>query len=236
MPPGIAALDVAVMAQTAGGAGNVLSGTVSLLATAITGVDAVTNGAAFQNGMDAEGDAAFLARFRNFIASRSRATPVAVAYAISSIQQGLNYTLQENLTTSGEPQMGSFVVTVDDGSGSPSATLLSVVHASVDAVRPVGSIFAVRPPTVITADISLTITVAAGAPKAQIAGLVGNAIEAYVGSLAIGATLPLTKLAEIAYSASSSVINVSQIQINGGSSDVTSTISGVIKPGIIAVN
>ena len=55
--------------------------------------------------------------------------------------------------------MGSFVVTVDDGSGSPSTALLSTVQTAIDAVRPVGSIFSVQPPTVLTADVSLTITV-----------------------------------------------------------------------------
>lgn len=234
--PGVASLDVAVTAQTPGETGNILAGTVSLLASAIPGVDTVANGAAFQNGMDAEADAAFLARFRNFIASRSRATPIAVAYAISSIQQGLTYTIQENQDTSGGSRMGCFIVTVDDGSGNPSSALLSTVQASVDAVRPIGSNFAVQPPSVITAGISMTITVSAGAAKAPIAGLVGNAIEAYIGSLAIGAPLPLTKLADIAYSASPSVINVSQLQINSGTSDITPPFSGVIKPGIIAVN
>ena len=91
--------------------------------------------------MDAEFDGAFRARFRNFINSRSRATPLAIAYAISSIQQGLSHTVQENQDPSGETRMGCFVVTVDDGSGTPSTPLLSTVQAAVDAVRPIGSVF-----------------------------------------------------------------------------------------------
>ena len=173
---GVASLDVPVAAMTYGGAGNVQAGAVSLLASAIPGIDAVSNASAIQNGLDAEPDDAFRDRFQNFIASRSRATTVAVGYAISNIQQGLNYTIQENLDPSGQPRMGSFVVTVDDGSGSPSTALLSTVQIAVDAVRPVGSIFSVQPPDVVTVNVSLVITVAAGATKAQVAGGVGNAI------------------------------------------------------------
>jgi phage-related baseplate assembly protein len=231
-----ASLDVPVVAQASGGAGNVQAGVVSLLASALPGIDAVSNGGAFQNGLDAESDNAFRDRFRNFIASRSRATPVAVGYAISSIQQGLNYTIQENLDPSGQIRMGSFVVTVDDGSGSPSAALLSTVQLAVEAVRPVGSVFHVRPPGVITADVSLAITVTIGASKPQAIGSVGTAIVDYINKLPIGASLPLTRLAQIAYAADATVINVSQLLVNGNPDDVTPGASGVVKAGVVAVN
>jgi Baseplate J-like protein len=233
---GVASLDVPVAAQTAGSSGNVQAGTVTLLASALPGIDSVSNANAFQNGLDAETDDAFRSRFCNFVASRSRATPLAVGYAICSIQQGLNYTIQENLDPIGTPFMGRFVVTVDDGSGSPSTALLSTIQDAVDAVRPVGSIFSVRPPTVIIADVSFTIQVAAATAKGPIAALVGRAVGSYINTLPIGVGLPLTRLAQIAYSASPAVINVSQLLVNGSPSDITPTASSVIKAGIIAVN
>jgi uncharacterized phage protein gp47/JayE len=233
---GVVSLDVPVIAQTPGSAGNVQAGTISLLASALPGIDSVSNLATLQNGLDAEADDAFRNRFHNFIASRSRATPLAVGYAISSIQQGLNYAIQENTDPSGQPHMGSFVVTVDDGSGSPSTALLSTVQAAIDAVRPVGSIFSVRPPTVLTAGVSLTITVAAGTSKAPVQALVGNAIGIYVNSLPIGTDLPLTRLAQIAYSASTAVVNVGEVQANGSAGDIIVPATGVVKAGVIAVN
>jgi uncharacterized phage protein gp47/JayE len=233
---GVASLDLPVTALTYGGSGNVQAGAVSLLASALPGIDAVSNGSAFQNGLDAESDNAFRDRFQNFIASRSRATTVAVGYAISNIQQGLNYTIQENLDPSGQPRMGSFVVTVDDGSGSPSTALLSTVQTAVDAVRPVGSVFSVQPPAVVTVNVSLVITVAAGTAKAQVAGGVGNAIGSYINSLPIGASLPLTRLAQVAYAADATVINVTQLLANGSANDITPSAFGVVKAGIIAVN
>ena len=233
---GIASFDVPVIARTPGNVGNVQVGTISMLASAIPGIDSVNNASAFQNGLDAESDDAFRSRFRNFIASRSRATPLAVGYAISSIQQGLNYALQENVDPSGQLLMGSFVVTVDDGSGSPSTALLSTVQSAIDAVRPVGSIFSVQSPTVFKANVSLTITVPAGTAKAPVQAQVGTAIGSYINSLPIGASLPLTKLAQIAYSTNPAVVNVSALLANESASDVVVALNGVVKAGIIAVN
>jgi uncharacterized phage protein gp47/JayE len=206
------------------------------LASALPGIDAVSNANAMQNGLDAESDDAFRNRFQNFIASRWRATPLAVGYAISSIQQGLNYTIQENIDPSGQPLMGSFVVTVDDGSGSPSAALLSAVQTAIDAVRPVGSIFSVQPPAVVTVSASLTITVSSATTKASIQALVGMAIADYLNGLPIGAGVPLSKLAQIAYSASPAVVNVNAVLINGSAADVTVPAAGVVAAGVIAVD
>jgi uncharacterized phage protein gp47/JayE len=236
MAASMTSLDVPVISQVPGVAGNVQAGTMSLLASALPGIDSVNNASTFQNGLDAESDDAFRGRFRNFLASRSRATPLAVGYAISSIQQGLNYTIQENVDPSGTPRMGSFVVTVDDGSGSPSTALLSTVRTSIDAIRPVGSIFSVQPPTILPVGVSMDITVSAGTAKAPIQAMVGNAIGSYLNSLPIGASLPITRLAQIAYSASPAVINVGAVSANGLPTDIVVSVSGVIKAGVIAVN
>ena len=234
--PGVASLTVPVSAQAPGAGGNVQASTVSLLATAMPGIDLVSNASAFENGADAESDAALRDRFRNFIASRSRATALAIGYAITSIQQNLEYVLQENVDASGQPRMGSFLLTVDDGSGAPPGSLLSTVQTSVDAVRPIGSLFSVQPPTVVVANVSLAIEVEAGADKAQASADVGNALQTYINTLPIGASLPLTRLAQIAYSANGSVANVGQLQINGGAIDLVPAVSAIIKVGTVAVD
>jgi uncharacterized phage protein gp47/JayE len=234
--PGIAALDVPVVAQTAGAAGNVQVGAISLLSSALPGVDSVANVAPIQNGMDAETDAAFRARFQNFIASRSRATPLSIGYAITSIQQGLEYTIQENVDAAGNAMMGNFVVTVDDGSGAPSAALLASIASAVDSVRPVGSTFLVRAPTIVKVDVSLSISVANGADRAQVINSVSNAVMALIDGLPIGATLPLTRLAQVAYTANPGVINVTNLRANGSPSDVIPPTYGVVKAGLVAVN
>jgi uncharacterized phage protein gp47/JayE len=234
--PGVGSLTVPIVAQVPGNAGNVLANTISLIATAMPGVDLVTNPAATQNGLDAESDAAFRLGFQNYLQSRSRATISAVGYAISSIQQGLDFIIAENVDPSGASWVGSFVITVDDGSGYPPSSLLSTVYTSVDAVRPIGSIFSVQPPNVVQANVTLTLSVVATATSSAVVSTVASAIASYINSLTIGALLPLTRLAQVAYDASSAVINVTQLQVNGGTTDLVSGSTGIIKAGTVAVN
>jgi len=236
LPAGTAALDVPVQAITPGTAGNILTGSVSLLATALAGIDAVTNAHPFLNGLDSETDNAFRTRFANFIDTRSRATPLAVGYAIAKIQQGLEYTIQENIDPSGSQRTGSFVVTIDDGSGNPSATLLSAVGAAVETVRPVGSTYTIQPPAIILANVALTITTGSATSHITASVAAGSAITNFINNLPIGASLPLTKIAQLAYAADASITNVSQIEINTITTDMIPPISGVIKAGTIAVN
>ena len=236
VPVGLATLSVPVTAQTAGKAGNVQTGAITLMATAIPGVDSVVNTAALQNGLDAESDAALRLRFQNFVLSRSRATPLAITYAVTSIQQGLDCSVLENQDAAGNLRVGNFVVTVDDGSGTPSANLLSVVSTAIEAVRPVGSSFTVQPPIVITVNPTLVITVSAGVVKGDVAVLVTDAISGYINTLPIGVGLPITKLAQLAYEASPGISNVNQILVNGAAGDITPSAMSVIKAGIVAVN
>ncbi len=227
-------LTVPVQAGVPGATGNVQTGAISLLATAMPGIDAVTNSNPAAGGMNAEPDAALRARFANFIDSRSRATPAAIAYAIQSLQQGLTYVLAENTDPSGAARPGYFTVIVDDGSGAPATSLLNAVSAALEAVRPVGSQFAVQPPTVLSADISLTLSTPAAAHAAAQANVV-TAIQAFVASLPIGAALPVSRLAAIAYAADPSITNVADLFINGAG-DLTPPPFGVIMAGTIAVN
>lgn len=223
-----AALPVTVQAVAPGSAGNVQPGLISLLATAMPGIDAVTNPLQAQGGRDAEPDADLRARFANFIDSRSRATLAAIAFTIDSLQQGVSHVVTEN---SGAP--GTVIVTIDDGSGAPPGPLLAAVANAVDTVRPVGTQFFVMPPTVFPAAINLAITVAGDKAAAQAAA--ASAIRTYVTSLGIGAPLPVSRIAAIAYGASAAITNVAAITINGGG-DLVPSATGVVMPDAITVD
>jgi len=233
---GVTALGVPVVAQTAGTCGNVQAASITVLASALSGIDSVLNAAGFVNGIDAESDSAFRLRFQSFMASLSRATLSAVGYAISTVQQGLNYTIQENLGASGAFQLGNFVIVVDDGSGYPSSTILSMVQQAVEAVRPVASTFAVLAPIVTQVNVSLTITAAGGANVTLLTPQIVSAMGAYVNALPVGAPLPATMIALIAYTASPNVSNVTAILLNGQTSDIVVQRSGVIKIGTVVVS
>ncbi|WP_158746087.1 baseplate J/gp47 family protein [Acidisphaera sp. L21] len=232
--PSVTAIAISAAATTSGVIGNVQAGAISLLASAMPGIDAVTNPAAAAGGLDAEPDAALRVRFGNFIDSRSRATPRAIAFAIQSLQQGIGFVLAENTDPSGATRPGFFTVTIDDGSGSPPSTLIALVAAAIDAVRPVGTQFAIQPPQPIAANVSITITTpTVNHAAAQLA--VSNAITNYISTLPIGVPLRTSRLAALAYAADPSISNVSLLTINGGN-DLVPSATGVVKPGTIAVN
>lgn len=236
IPVGIVTLNAPVVAQTAGTSGNVQASAITVLASALAGIDSVLNAAAFTNGIDAESDAAFRLRFQGFMASLSRATVFAVGYAITTVQQGLSYTVQENQSPSGAFQLGNFVVVVDDGSGYPSNVLLSMIQQAVEAVRPVGSTFAVFPPTVTQVNVSLTIAVSGGITVTSLTPQIVSVISAYVNALPVGAPLPLTMIALTAYTTNPNISNVTAITLNGQTLDITVPISGVIKIGTVTVS
>ena len=205
---GVGNVTVPVQALTAGAAGNAVAGSVSVIAGAISGVDTVTNTAAFTN---------------------------AVGYAITSLKQGLVYSLVENQTYAGATQYGYFYVVVDDGTGSPSSTLLATVANAIDAVRPLTSTFGVFAPVVVNASVAMTISTAAGADHAATALVVKNALTSYINALPLGTTLPFSRLAQVAYDASPSVTNVTGVTLNSGTADLTATSQQVIKATSVTV-
>ena len=146
LPANTASVNVPVQAVIAGAAGNVQAGAISVLTSAIPGVDTVTNGAAFLTGLDAESDANFRARFVLYLASLSKATKAAIGSAVLGVQQGLNYTITENQNYNGTANQGYFYVVLDDGTGQASSDLLARVNAAIEEVRPFTSNFGgVRP-------------------------------------------------------------------------------------------
>lgn len=232
----IASVNALVVAAVPGSAGNVQAGAISLLSSAISGVDLVTNAAALVGGLDAESDAAFRARFGNYLAGLSKATNAAIGNAITGIMQGLSYSVVENVNQANAMQMGHFVVTVDDGTGTPSASLLSTVQQAVDAIRPVGTSFAVQGPVVTPANVSMTLTTDGSADHAQAIAAVVAAEESYIASLPVGGTLSYTKLAQLAYDAASSVTNISGLLLNGGTADIVPGAFGAVRAGVVTVS
>jgi uncharacterized phage protein gp47/JayE len=232
---GVSSLAVKVQAVTAGVGNNVVIGAINTLATAISGVDTVTNAAAFTNGADAESDAALRARFVSYVASLSKGTKDAIGYAITSLQTGLTYTLVENQTYGGATDYGYFYVVVDDGTGTPGSTLLNSVANAIDRVRPVTSRFGVFAPVVQIANASMSATIASGYDAAATKLLVKNAVTNYINALGLGQPLVYTRLLQVAYNASPGVTNITGLLVNGGTADIAATAQQVVKAGTIGV-
>lgn len=235
LAPGVATINITVTALTPGAAANAVAGQIALINQPIPGVDTVTNPTAFANGVDAEKNAALRARFITYIASLSKATKLAIGNAITSLAQGVTFSLTENFTYGGVVQNGYFFAVVDDGTGYPPSQLLLSAANAIDLVRPFTSTFGVFAPVVVTADIAMTITTAAGYDHTATAALVALAQGGYVNSLTLGQKLALSRLTQIAYDASPGVTNVTAVMLNGGTADLDATALQVIKTGTVSV-
>ncbi len=235
IPAGTASATVPVVASTAGAAGNALIGTVTVIVGSISGIDTVTNGAVFAGGVDQEEDSPFRARFVLWVQSLSKGTKAAIQYALSSMQQGVSYTLTENQDYSGNLLYGYFYAVVDDGSGAPSGAFLVSAGAAIESVR--GLHHALR-----------GVWPSAGYRQrrhdhhhqfdchAQRSGCAGD--DRHSGLYRqpdARSILPYTQLANIAYGVSPGITNVSGVLLNGGTADLGATNKQVIRPGTVAV-
>jgi uncharacterized phage protein gp47/JayE len=235
LPSGVGSADLPVSCTTSGSAGNVLAGAITVIATSLPGVDLVSNESPFSDGTDAESDQVFRSRFQSFLASRSRATLAAVQNAVATVQQGLDVAIEENTAPNGEALVGSFLVIVDDGTGYPSSGLLSNVATAVDAVRPIGTMFAVIAPQVLIVNVSLVVATTSLATASIIVTGIQNYVSIYLNSLPIGKSASVTRLAQNAYLAGPGIDNVSGIQMNGTPSDITVPVGTVVKAGQIVI-
>ncbi len=226
---GVGSMEVPVVAMVPGAAGNVQAGAITTIASPIAGIDMVTNTIGATNGSDAEPDVAFRSRFILFINSRSQATRTAVESAIRSVQQGVSYSIRENSDGSGRGRNGSFLVTIDDGSGCPSAALLAAINTAIEGVRPIGSIFTIRQPSVQLVSVSANLTLLASANQSAVIEAVESQITDFINCLPTGAGLPITRVAQLAYDADPNVINVSNLSLNNDALDIVINDLTVIK-------
>jgi uncharacterized phage protein gp47/JayE len=229
-------VQASVTATTAGASGNAAIGGVTTIVGSVSGVDTVTNTAAFVGGADKELDAVYRARFVTYINGLSKATSSAINAAVQGVKSGLVCTITENVTYAGTSQPGHFFLVVDDGTGHPSSTLLTSVGAAVDAARGLSASTALFAPVVVSVGVTMTVTVASGYDGATVRAAVLTAITNYINSLSLGQTLAYTRLAQVAYAASDGVTNVSSLLLNAATADIGASSKQVIKAGTITIS
>lgn len=234
-PVGVTSVVVQVMAAVGGTKGNVQSGVVSTLGTAVPGIDTVTNLNAFSGGTDAETDAALRLRFVTFINTRAQATEQALGYAIASVQQGLSYYIQENVMADGTPLPGHVQVIVDDGSGAPPSSLLATVAAAIDPVRPIGTSVSVAAPVLLAAGVTATVTVDGSVAASIVQDAVDAALVNYINGLGVGQVLRYSRLAGLCYDADASITNVQSLTVDGAASDLGGAAGSVVRAGAITI-
>jgi uncharacterized phage protein gp47/JayE len=228
IPAGTSSGSLQVIASNAGTQGNVLAGTIQTIVGAIPGIDYCSNSVGFTNGVNAETDAAFKARFANFVATRAAGTLAALQLAIASIAPNITATLVV--------ASGSVTAYVDDGTGSPSSATLSLVASAMTTVRAAGIATYALAATLVTATVTATITVNSTTVKASILPAVAQAVTAYINALPEGAVLPYSRLAQVIYDANPGITNVTNLLVNGATADLGGAGTQVIRSGVITLS
>lgn len=235
IPAGTLTATASIQSLNATAAANVAPGAVSILAQSIPFVDTVSNASATVDGADAESDQAFKARFPLYLQSLTEGTKTACENAVKNLQLGATCTITENFNLAGDPQQGYFIAAVDDGSGNPSDAFLLAATAAIDAVRAEGTTFSVVRPTILTANIAMTVEIGAGFSGGSVRAAVSASISSYVNSLTEGAKLPYNILSSLAFSIPG-VTNATAITLNGGTADFVSTGQQLIRTGTVTVS
>lgn len=231
----VLSVTVPVTASTGSSGGNVQPNTVSVILDSIIGVDTVNNAAAFTGGTDGESDGTLRARFVAYLASLARATVAAIGYAISNVQLGIRYKINENVNFALASQPGNLTIIVDDGTGAPPTSLLNNVYKAVDLYRAAGITFAVFAPTIVTANVSLTVGVVSGYDGPTVKGAVGQVLTNYLNAMQIGTPLSYMRLAQVALDASPGVASISNLLLNSTTADLNATAVQCIKSGTVTV-
>lgn len=233
---GQTSITVTAQATQSGSNYNVQAGQLTQLGSAISGIGSVTNGAAITNGLDEETDAALRVRFVQYLASLSKATVGAILFAANSVQQGLDLLPLENTNTNLQALSGTNTVVVDDGTGSPSSTLLSDVLTAIDNVRAFGIQMHTIAPTVtnVTISVSLVLVSSPTETNGLIQSNVQSALVDYVNAIQLSDDsqyLYLTNLIEVAKDADPNVRAVinGSLLLNGSADDLDIGVGGLPK-------
>jgi uncharacterized phage protein gp47/JayE len=226
-----ASMNVLVSAVNVGTQGNVVAGTITLIASAIPGIDTVNNAASFTNALNAESDPAFRARFVLYINSLASGTALAVQFAVDSVQQNLTSFVYVNPANA-----GNIYVYIDDGSGATPTATINAVAAAVNAVIAVGTNVYVQQAPVTNASIAVVFTSAAGFDHGAQIAQISTAVTALVGSEPVAATLPYVDLA-IAVGSVAGVSTVPTLTINAAKSDLPpGVVYGVVRLSALTVS
>lgn len=238
IPADTASIIAYVECQQVGTIGNVLIGAIDTIDSIIPFVDFVSNGSDFTNGINQDSDETTKQKFISYIQSLSRATLAAIQYAVFIVPGVVRFIVVENMTPESVEQLGYFYVVIDDGTGNASDQLITNVFNSVNLYRGLTIQFQVFGPTPVTANVSLDLTLIDNPSRTQseITVNVQSAISAFINGLGFDSILPITRIAELAYDADDNILNVTNIELNSSSSDLTVTGEEIFIVGTISVS
>ena len=232
--PGNASVTVTCQSVNLSSATNVSANSITLIQGSVSGVDYCNNTSPFVGGAGAQTDAAYKSGFPHYLQTLSRGTVAAIQGAVTGIQTGAQCNVIENSTYGGVPQAGFLTVIVDDGTGAPGSPFMTAAQIAVNNMRAGAIQCGVYAPTIITANVTFTISTSSGYVHASLVTLAQNAVTGYINSLLDGQQLSWSYIADVVYASSPGIYDVTNVLLNGGTADIVpASVIYVIKAGTV---
>ena len=175
LPAEALSVEVEVLADLPGAAGNVAAARISTIVSPVAGIETVTNPAAMTGGSDTESDATLRARAKAY-APTARGTVEALESALQDIDGVTAVGIEEDFETC------SVVCTVAGGDD-------AVIAVTIGQTRPAGVLVDWQRPSYIPIAVTCTLRKSAGSTEEQVKTSVTQAINAYINDLLLGETV-----------------------------------------------
>lgn len=190
------------------------------------GLSIVSVTQAITNGVDSETDAELIARFQIQGGFPKYATLSAILSAIASVQPGLVYQIGDHINLDNSYHEAYFTVVANAGNSptAPTPGLLQAIDSAVDAVRAGGVEFQVVAPTLIPVTLNAQYTTEPGVAPADAAASLGAAWQALANGVGLNidgtpTTLSYARTISILLGVTG-IANISNVTLNGGTSDI----------------
>lgn len=240
--------DVRVVAEIAGLAGNLATGTTFTLSPSPTGFISAVALAAFTNGADQESDASHKARFNGFISSLARGTGSAILYGLGTValrDSAGNITERVALSSIEEPWIADPLqppalvnVRIHNGVGTTSADLVAEANrvifgytatdgTIVPGWKAAGVKVVITAATEQTVAVTATVTLETGANSTKVLQDVQSALSSYLLTRGIGVKALRAELFALAMA----VDGVANIAISAPAADVAPAVTNKVMPG-----
>jgi uncharacterized phage protein gp47/JayE len=220
-------------AEDGGLAGNVAAGLINALAPGdLYGVVTVTNPANFDGGADEEDDAALLKRLKdkvsNPVTSGNAAHYRQWALEVAGVGDAKVYPVWNGGGT-------VKVVLLDTEGTAPAQTIIDAATAYIEDNRPIGATVTVVGVTEVPINITATLTLAEGKTSTDAQTEVSALLKDYLKTMAFTDTVVrFSQIAALVLNAES-VIDYTNLTINGGTTNITIVDSSVAVAGTVTV-
>ncbi|RTE05545.1 baseplate J/gp47 family protein [Paenibacillus whitsoniae] len=220
---------VAIEAETAGAAGNVASGTITVIPVSIGGVSAVTNASVTTGGTDVETDASLLTRLldrvRNQATSGNAAHYKQWATEVSGVGDAKVTPLWDGPGT-------VKVWLLDPDKRAPAAGVVTAAADHINSVQPIGATVTVVAAPEVAIDVSVDVTLSSGTLVSAQADILAG-LTAYLKELAfVDPIVRYVRIANIVLEAAG-VQDYTALTVNGGTANVTISDGSVAVPGTV---